>query len=277
MVQDTPVTDRDFAALFREEAGSILTEQQINDEIEREQTRSAQAARAGIAPNRFRGFNLQRYCKDIVRSHQPLSCLYLLLSDLTGAVSVLLPICCLLWVVRRLIAFPLAGAYCVCAIVCVCFYGISSICRRRLRTLLSSSVPNATTLRQKAGHLQIISTVTAAILSCLLFFVYQSYFQQITKFASLQNIFLWFVSMMFLSGVHNVLYESQCISFLRSWLVYRCPSKSRTASANSTLYGRQRQYTASPPFSNDPHLSDDRTVYYMYFGFSVHPTMSDAF
>lgn len=37
MVQDTPVTDRDFAALFREEAGSILTEQQINDEIEREQ------------------------------------------------------------------------------------------------------------------------------------------------------------------------------------------------------------------------------------------------
>ncbi len=78
MVQDTPVTDRDFAALFREEAGSILTEQQINDEIEREQTRSAQAARAGIAPNRFRGFNLQRYCKDIVRSHQPLSCLYLL-------------------------------------------------------------------------------------------------------------------------------------------------------------------------------------------------------
>ena len=198
MVQDTPVTDRDFAALFREEAGSILTEQQINDEIEREQTRSAQAARAGIAPNRFRGFNLQRYCKDIVRSHQPLSCLYLLLSDLTGAVSVVLPICCLLWVVRRLIAFPLAGAYCVCAIVCVCFYGISSICRRRLRTLLSSSVPNATTLRQKAGHLQIISTVTAAILSCLLFFVYQSYFQQITKFASLQNIFLWFVSMMFL-------------------------------------------------------------------------------
>ena len=79
MVQDTPVTDRDFAALFREEAGSILTEQQINDEIEREQTRSAQAARAGIAPNRFRGFNLQRYCKDIVRSHQPLSCLYLYL------------------------------------------------------------------------------------------------------------------------------------------------------------------------------------------------------
>ena len=60
MVQDTPVTDRDFAALFREEAGSILTEQQINDEIEREQTRSAQAARAGIAPNRFRGFNLCR-------------------------------------------------------------------------------------------------------------------------------------------------------------------------------------------------------------------------
>ena len=49
MVQDTPVTDRDFAALFREEAGSILTEQQINDEIEREQTRSAQAARAEIA------------------------------------------------------------------------------------------------------------------------------------------------------------------------------------------------------------------------------------
>ena len=43
MVQDTPVTDRDFAALFREEADSILTEQQINDEIEREQTRSAQA------------------------------------------------------------------------------------------------------------------------------------------------------------------------------------------------------------------------------------------
>ena len=98
MIQDTPVTDRDFAALFRKEAGSILTEQQINDEIEREQTRSAQAARAGIAPNRFRGLNLQRYCKDIVRSHQPLSCLYLLLSDLTGAVSVLLPICCLLWV-----------------------------------------------------------------------------------------------------------------------------------------------------------------------------------
>ena len=113
MVQDTPVTDRDFAALFREEAGSILTEQQINDEIEREQPRSAQAARAGIAPNRFRGFNLQRYCKDIVRSHQPLSCLYLLLSDLTGAVSVLLPICCLLWVVRRLITFPLAAAYSV--------------------------------------------------------------------------------------------------------------------------------------------------------------------
>lgn len=28
MIQDTPVTDRDFAALFREEAGSILTEQQ---------------------------------------------------------------------------------------------------------------------------------------------------------------------------------------------------------------------------------------------------------
>ena len=48
MVQDTPVTDRDFAALFREEAGSILTEQQINDEIEREQTRSAQAAASDV-------------------------------------------------------------------------------------------------------------------------------------------------------------------------------------------------------------------------------------
>lgn len=112
MVQDTPVTDRDFAALFREEAGSILTEQQINDEIEREQTRSAQAARAGIAPNRFRGFNLQRYCKDIVRSHQPLSCLYLLLSDLTGAVSVLLPICCLCgWYATD--HFPLASLLCL--------------------------------------------------------------------------------------------------------------------------------------------------------------------
>mgnify|MGYP000009465182 FL=1 len=231
MVQDTPVTDRDFAALFREEAGSILTEQQINDEIEREQTRSAQAARAGIAPNRFRGFNLQRYCKDIVRSHQPLSCLYLLLSDLTGAVSVLLPICCLLWVVRRLITFPLAAAYCVCAIVCVCFYGIPSICRRRLRTLLSGSVSDTTTLRQKAGRLQLISTVTAAILSFLLFFVYQSYFQQITKFASLQNIFLWFVSMMFLSGVHNVLYESHCISFFAVGWYTVAHQKSRTASA----------------------------------------------
>ena len=276
MVQDTPVTDRDFAALFREEAGSILTEQQINDEIEREQTRSAQAARAGIAPNRFRGFNLQRYCKDIVRSHQPLSCLYLLLSDLTGAVSVLLPICCLLWVVRRLIAFPLAGAYCVCAIVCVCFYGISSICRRRLRTLLSGSVSDTTTLRQKAGRLQLISTVTAAILSFLLFFVYQSYFQQITKFASLQNIFLWFVSMMFLSGVHNVLRKPLHLIFCGR-LVYRCPSKKPNCICNSTLYGKQGQYTASPPFSNDPHLSADRTVYYMYFGFSVHPTMSDTF
>ena len=198
MVQDTPVTDRDFAALFREEAGSILTEQQINDEIEREQTRSAQAARAGIAPNRFRGFNLQRYCKDIV---------------------------------RRLITFPLAAAYCVCAIVCVCFYGISSICRRRLRTLLSSSVPNATTLRQKAGRLQLISTVTATILSFLLFIVYQSYFQQITKFASLQNIFLWFISMMFLSGVHNVLYESHCISFFAVGWYTVAHQKSRTASA----------------------------------------------
>lgn len=133
--------------------------------------------------------------------------------------------------VRRLITFPLAAAYCVCAIVCVCFYGISSICRRRLRTLLSSSVPNATTLRQKAGHLQIISTVTAAILSCLPFFVYQSYFQQITKFASLQNIFLWFVSMMFLSGVHNVLYESHCISFFAVGWYTVAHQKSRTASA----------------------------------------------
>ena len=271
MVQDTPVTDRDFAALFREEAGSILTEQQINDEIEREQTRSAQAARAGIAPNRFRGFNLQRYCKDIVRSHQPLSCLYLLLSDLTGAVSVLLPICCLLWVVRRLIAFPLAGAYCVCAIVCVCFYGISSICRRRLRTLLSSSVPNATTLRQKAGHLQIISTVTAAILSCLLFFVYQSYFQQITKFASVvcqYDVFIRCTQCIVRKPLHLIFCGR---------LVYRCPSKKPNCICNSTLYGKQGQYTASPPFSNDPHLSADRTVYYMYFGFSVHSTMSDAF
>ena len=116
---------------------------------------------------------------------------------------------------------------------------------------------------------QIISTVTAAILSCLLFFVYQSYFQQITKFASLQNIFLWFVSMMFLSGVHNVLYESHCISFFAvGWY---------TVAHQKSRYGKQGQYTASPPFSNDPHLSADRTVYYMYFGFSVHPTMSDTF
>ena len=133
--------------------------------------------------------------------------------------------------VRRLIAFPLAVAYCVCAIVCVCFYGIPSICRRRLRTLLSGSVSDTTTLRQKAGRLQLISTVTAAILSFLLFFVYQSYFQQITKFASLQNIFLWFVSMMFLSGVHNVLYESHCISFFAVGWYTVAHQKSRTASA----------------------------------------------
>ena len=229
MVQDTPVTNRDFAALFREEAGSLLTEQQINDEIEREQMRSAQAARAEIAPNRFRGLNLQRYCKDIVRSHQPLSCLYFLLNDLTGAVSVLFPICCLLWVIRRLIAFPLAAVYCVCAIVCVCFYGISSICRRRLRAWLSGPVSDTVTLRQKAGRLQIISIVTSAILSCLLLFLYQSYFPQITKFASLQNIFLWFVSMMCLSGIHNVLYESHGISFFAIGWYTVTHQKSQTA------------------------------------------------
>ena len=50
MVQDTPVTDRDFAALFREEAGSILTEQQINDEIEREQTCTGSKSRDCAKP-----------------------------------------------------------------------------------------------------------------------------------------------------------------------------------------------------------------------------------
>ena len=270
MVQDTPVTDRDFAALFREEADSILTEQQINDEIEREQTRSAQAARAGIAPNRFRGFNLQRYCKDIVRSHQPLSCLYLLLSDLTGAVSVLLPICCLLWVVRRLIAFPLAVAYCVCAIVCVCFYGIPSICRRRLRTLLSGSVSDTTTLRQKAGRLR-CNTLLPPVLCISIVFPTDHKICIITKYLSVvckYDVFIRCTQCIVRKPLHLIFCGR---------LVYRCPSKKPNCIRNSTLYGKQGQYTASPPFSNDPHLSADRNVYYMYFGFSVHPTMSDAF
>lgn len=163
------------------------------------------------------------------------------------------------------------------ALLSVSVFTASSICRRRLRTLLSSSVPNAHHTASKSRtfadhlHRNRCNTPLPPVLCISIVFPTDHKICIITKYLSVvcqYDVFIRCTQCIVRKPLHLIFCGR---------LVYRCPSKKPNCICNSTLYGKQGQYTASPPFSNDPHLSADRTVYYMYFGFSVHSTMSDAF
>ena len=213
-----------FAKAFRKEAISHLTEETTEEILAEEKLRFQAAGQTDITPNQITGNNTLRYCKDLLRSRQPLFPIYQLLclaSELSVGmliVSLLISSCSYFLANGHagghgfFAAFPfLYPAILMFGIILYLHLKRAGQNRLLLRAAKASDM---TDIQKKLQRYQLrtlaICLLTISVLCGLtyLFKLSNLYLANITQF------FFFYVICMVLSGIHNTIYSSHAPAFL---------------------------------------------------------------
>ncbi|MDE6852915.1 MAG: hypothetical protein K2J67_10630 [Lachnospiraceae bacterium] len=189
---------------FREEAVSFLPAEQVEKILHQEKIQIEFAEQQHIPLPSWMGNNLRRYCKDLLRRQQPFFALYYLLGVCTEA-SIVLFLCYGIYTLLHS-RFPDLSFSVIPGILLIYFCGNEWNRSAARRNILHNRVPKNV---HKVLHVLIPALVVS--LGSILFWdrlllLYHS--------LNLQNTFLLCAVLLFLSGIHNVLYSSHVIPFM---------------------------------------------------------------
>lgn len=198
--QDTLMQIQDT---FQEEAASLLNKEQIQQILLSEESHIRFAEQHHIPVYSWIGNNTRRYCKDLLRRQQPFFVLYYLLGVCTEA-SIVLFFC---YLIRALLTFFLGSvSFAGVPGAILTFYWCLEGNKHYTRHCLTKyKVP-------KKGHRVLLLLIPALAISLVSVLLWQQ-LVPLYRQLSLYNTFLLYVALLFLSGIHNVLYSSHIITF----------------------------------------------------------------
>lgn len=225
MIKDTAAGSISYAQIkeaFTKEASSLVSGETIQTVLQTEEQCFQNAALLEIPVTKFVGYNTARHCKDLLRRQQPLPILYFLFSLLTEAASLLLPYSILLAIAghlpaERLPAFLYSLPYALCILIpaVLCNHYKKRLLYRQLQTDMTAIEDSNRLLQKKhriTGFRQLLHLLAAvfAAAGCILV--------QLSGTAhrfpvTLLSAFLFYITCILLSGIHNVIYSGHAISF----------------------------------------------------------------
>lgn len=198
----------EISTAYKEDAMHLISDEKINSTIENEKEYIKKAKENGLSPMQIIHGNLAKYCKDMLRKDQPLYSVYYILSLFTQ-ISYMLLIC--------------VAAKCVY----LCFLGHKNVFSSNIplsytpylvtlyfivddiiHHMQKKYILNDKTFNMAAAR---ITEIILAAAGCVILYVF-------TKTdgifdISLTTSFLITVAFLFLSGIHNVVYSSQFVTF----------------------------------------------------------------
>ena len=198
----------EISETYIEEAKPLISDEKINSALENEKKYIEKAKNTGISPMSIVNGNTAKYCKDMLRKDQPLHFIYYILSLFTQ-ISYLMLICVaikctILYFTGHNNAFS-ANTHLSYIPYLITLYFVSGdiIHHVQRKSIINGTKSHKTILR-------IISAILAAG-GCMIIYIITGTRGIFT--ASLPVVFLITVAMLFLSGIHNVIYSSQFVSF----------------------------------------------------------------
>ncbi len=165
-----------FEKNFKEEAEGFIPEEDIKSTLQMEQVLFNNAYKYNIPVNKFAGSSLARYTKDTLRQRQPLFFIYYVLSQVTSFFY-----CLLIW-----------GT-----IKCTFLYSCKGNIKKKISVFNISCY--------------LISACIVIASAMLLYLNKENY---LSVYLSLFQIFIIAAAFLSASGIHNVIYSSNCASFV---------------------------------------------------------------
>lgn len=240
---------------FQEEAACHLPEESITQILQAEEKRIHFAEQQSIPLSRWIGSNTRRYCKDLLRRQQPFFPLYYLLGVCTEA-SIVLFLCFLLTFLP-ISGFPVLSALPSAAPgMVLAFFLAKEWDKSYYRRLLGQQK-----LPHRLCHILIygISLAAVSVPMLLLWTTIAPALEQITY-----HSFLLYVALLFLSGIHNVLYSSHFITFfsIGAFKLSKRPSAVLNAAIEQYIQKKEKEMLAGMKKSmiemhNNPSLYAD--------------------
>lgn len=223
-----------FEETFRKEAVSHLTKEAIEEILAREKLRFQAAGQIGITPNHITGNNLLRYCKDLLRSRQPLFPLYQLLclfSELSVGmliISLLISSCNYFLADSHnfLTTFPFLYPA-ILVLGMILYLELKRAGQRRI-LLQAAKTSDMSGIQKKLQQCHLHTLLICLFITLVLCGL--SYLLKLSPFcqANVTQFFFFYVSCMVLSGIHNTIYSSHAPAFLAVGIAILCKKPAET-------------------------------------------------
>lgn len=226
-----------FEKNFKEEAEGFITEEDIKSTLQMEQVLFNNAYKYNIPVNKFAGSSLARYTKDTLRQRQPLFFIYYVISQVTSFFY-----CLLIWGTIKCTflyltginkeAFtekiPMSMPFIFFAVVILC----NALMQFYTRKVLSSCKGN---IKKKISAFNISCyLISACIVIASAMLLYLNKENYLSVYLSLFQIFIIAAAFLFVSGIHNVIYSSNCASFVAiccAIVLHKVPETEKAVSA----------------------------------------------
>lgn len=237
---------------FQEEAACHLPEDKIHQILQTETAKLQFAEQHKIPLYRWIGSNTRRYCKDLLRRQQPFFPLYYLLSVCTEASIVLF----FSYLIQSLLGY---------FSISLSFTGVPGA----ILALFLAKEWNKTYTGHcmekkelpKTGYRILIPVLSLTIISVIFIPAWTSLLPFLRKI-TLLNAFLLYVALLFLSGIHNVLYSSHLMTFITigAFRLSRRPLAEQTATMEHYIREREKEMLALRK-KTVTEMHNDPTVY----------------
>lgn len=207
-------TEETITAYFREEAASLLPQTEIDKVLTEEKRRISRAETAGIPCRSWMGTNLQRYSKELLRRRQPFFAGYVLLGFCTEVSCALLILYALQWLLLQFTSAQMKTYFSAIPVLLTGYFLWIRLSQAYSCRKLTLAQTPAETLADKLKKFRIVSGMVlfAGIVAILSLF--WNGISSILNPLNVSHIFYLYIALILLSGIHNVLYASQCIPFL---------------------------------------------------------------
>lgn len=239
---------------FQEEASCHLPEDTITQILQAETTRLHFAEQHKIPLYSWIGSNTRRYCKDLLRRQQPFFPLYYLLSVCTEASIVLF----FFYLIQSLLNyFSISLSFAGVPGAILALFLAKEWSKAYTRHCLEKKV------LPKNSYRILICIFSLAIISVIFLLAWTKLLPLLRKI-TLLNSFLLYVALLFLSGIHNVLYSSHLITFLTigAFQLSRRPLSEQTAAIEHYIQKHEKALLATrkktvAEMNNDPAVYAD--------------------
>ena len=198
-----------------------LSSSDIQDIITLEENKFKLADAADIPVEKITKNNPAYYCKHLIRKRQPFYPVYLLLNIASKSAYLMLFFAiiksCYFYFAGNRNAFTELHSYSFSLLIILLLTITDEACFQRSDKLFGSGRDN---LAKSIKNSYLIIYTTAFIAAVLYAFIYNFYLSHIKIMLSLPTIFLFTVAVLFISGIHNVIYNSHFMAFFEIGILF---------------------------------------------------------